>query len=266
MGNRINILLNNNSNHSSLDLLTFSNKNLKFNVDLKYLFFIQNFFNNLNIPLHSFFIKRKQGEIYVFVYFFQNSSNKIKNKYLVQFLKTNHLNTLDNKKKKKRFFSKLLTKRKNFADLYFFLLFFSIKFFNTKNVHLSLINLNLLNGFQLSNKKKQSYYTFNLKTIKKNKKNEKIFFHKEQSKNFFSLNYNSLDKHKLFFRKNLFFSSFLQSFNFILINSLIFQSGSLIGSYLRNLIEFNFHNQKGFRQSKIFFFFKRFFFFFCNFK
>lgn len=260
MGNRVNPLLNKKIKHSFLNELTFFDESIKFNTDLTFYFLIQNFFNNLNIPIHSIFLKKKNSNIYVYIYFYQSLTLKLMNKYLTQYVqdaKTNilksYLFSSSNKSlgsKKKKFFSKILFRRKNFLDIYFFLLFFCCKFFNTKNVFLSLVNLNLHSGFCLDERRKKQRFLF---ITKKGRLRKKFF------EPFSILKHYNLGEQKVFFRNNFFMPSYLYDFDKLFINSLLYQSAQLIGNFLKNLLEFNFHNQKGLRQSRIIFFFKRLF-------
>lgn len=300
MGNKLHPLLLNNNKYSVINNLFSENNSLNLGSDLNFLRFIENFFNNLNFNLHSFFIRRIDSKIYVFFYYYSNKQIKTKHKYLTRQLLTSKKKV--NTKNKKKAYSKFVLNRSSFIELYFFLLSFCIYYFNTKKVYLSLINLNYFKGFYFKDNFKNRKKRFNrfwkkrrfdkkilflskvkkldLKTLpnsKKNalklktkllnnksirvKKNIKVLKTSYQSFGYFYIRQNFFfPKNRFIFRKSFNLPSYLRGFDSLIFHSFLYQSAKILGFYLKNLIEYNFHTQKGLRQNRILYFFKRFFY------
>jgi hypothetical protein len=289
MGNKLHPLLLNNNKYSVINNLFSENNSLNLGSDLNFLRFIENFFNNLNFNLHSFFIRRIDSKIYIFFYYYSNKQIKTKHKYLTRQLLASRkkLNT----RNKKKVYSKFVLNRTSFLELHFFLLSFCIYYFNTKKVYLSLINLNYFKGFyfkdNFKNRKKRFNRFLNKRRFEKkilfiskvnkshlkslNKKNKlklekkinKISILKTSMQNFgfFYIRQNMFfPRSRFIFRKNFNLPSYLKGFDSLIFHSFLYQSAKILGFYLKNLIEFNFHTQKGLRQNRILYFFKRFFY------
>lgn len=272
MGNRLHPLLLNNNQYSYLNNSFSPGSSITLNFDLIFLSFIRNFFNNLNLNLHSFFLRRIDSNIYLFFYFYSNKQIKVKNKYISNIL-------LPKKKRisnrKKTIFSKLSLRKKNYLDLYFFLLSFSFYYYNTKKIYLSLVNLNYFKGFYFKENKKNKnnfYWRRNRKTflhLKYNFKNNILKLDSLKHSRLL-LNYSYIRRNKYFpksrfiYKKAFNLPNYLRGFDLLLFHSFLYQSSKILGFYLKNLIELNFHAQKGLRKNRILYFFKRFFYSFIR--
>lgn len=272
MGNRLNPLLLNNFKYSYLNNSFSVGSSLILNSDLNFLFLIQNFFFNLNLNMHSFFIRRIDSKIYLFFYYYSNKQIKVKNKYISRNLVSIKKSKIT--KKKKKIFSKLYLRKKNLLNLYFFIISLSLYYYNTKNVYVSLVNLNYFNGSFFrdfdKNKKKKYFirkfnkiffdltYKFNLN---KNQYKKKKIRKYSMLVHYFQIRQNRFfPKTRFIFRRNFNLPNYLKGFDFLLFHSFLYQSSKILGFYLKNLIELNFHIQKGLRQKRILYFFKRFFY------
>lgn len=277
MGNRLHPLLLNNNQYSYLNNSFSPGSSIILNSDLNFLSFIKNFFNNLNLNLHSFFLKRIDSNIYLFFYFYSNKQIKVKNKYISNIFLSKRKKRISYKKK--TIFSKLSLRKKNYLDLYFFLLSFSFYYYNTKKIYLSLINLNYFKGFYFKENKKNKYNNLNKFYLKRNRK---TFLHlKYHLKNNILklynlkhyrllLNYSYIRQNNFFYKSRFIYKkafnlpSYLRGFDLLLFHSFLYQSSKILGFYLKNLIELNFHTQKGLRKNRILYFFKRFFYSFIR--